>query len=96
MVSLQIENCTLQGNHIGRWLSLVHSEKFEVSAKIKDIEFRGTNSGIMDNNSFYTVLSWGFASKAVSKAMSGELKMKGDLMTETILGLLLNDKLDEK
>jgi hypothetical protein len=50
----------------------------------------------MDNDSFYTVLSWGYASKAVSKALSGELKMKGDLMTETILGLLLNDKLDEK
>ena len=50
----------------------------------------------MDKDSFYTVLSWGYASKAVKKALSGELKMKGDLMTETILGLLLNDKLDEK
>ncbi len=78
------------------FISLSRVNYDEKSGRIKDIEFRGTNNGIMDNDSFYTVLSWGYASKAVSKALSGELRMKGDLMTETILGLLLNDKLDEK
>jgi hypothetical protein len=78
------------------FISLSRVTYDEKTNKVKSIEFRGTNNGIMDNDSFYTVLSWGYASKAVSKALSGELKMKGDLMTETILGLLLNDKLDEK
>jgi hypothetical protein len=78
------------------FIALCKATYDKTTGKIKDIEFRGTNSSIMDKDSFYTVLSWGNASKAISKALSGELRMKGDLMTETILGLLLNDILDEK
>ena len=68
----------------------------EKTNRAKSIEFRGTNNSIMSKDSFYTVLSWGYAKSTINKALAGELQMKGDLMTETILGLLLNDKLDSK
>lgn len=64
--------------------------------KIEDIQYLGTQSGVLNKKSFYTVLSYGYSSRVVSKALKGELNLSGDVMTETILGLLLNNKLDEK
>ena len=78
------------------FISLSDADFDKATKRIKSLEFIGTNRGIMNKDSFYTVLSWGNARQAVQKAIRGDLKMKGDLMTETILGLLLNDKLDEK
>lgn len=78
------------------FISLSNADFDKDTKKIKSLEFIGTNRGIMNKDSFYTVLSWGNARQAIQKAMNGDLRMKGDLMTETILGLLLNDKLDEK
>ena len=78
------------------FISLSDADFDKSTKRIKSLEFIGTNRGIMNKDSFYTVLSWGNARQAVQKAIRGDLKMKGDLMTETILGLLLNDKLDEK
>lgn len=78
------------------FISLSDADFDKATKRIKSLEFIGTNRGIMNKDSFYTVLSWGNARQAVQKAIRGDLKMKGDLMTETILGLLLNDKLDEE
>lgn len=78
------------------FISLSDADFDKATKRIKSLEFIGTNRGIMNKDSFYTVLSWGNARQAIQKAIKGDLKMKGDLMTETILGLLLNDKLDEK
>ena len=47
------------------------------------------------HDSFYTILSYGWSGRVVKKALQGEAGLKNDLMTETVLGLLLNDKLDD-
>ena len=64
--------------------------------KIDAIEYQGTQSSIMSKKSFYTVLSYGYSSKIVSKALKGDVNLSNDVMTDTVLGLLLNNKLDEK
>ena len=62
---------------------------------IKEIEFLGSQNSILNKKSFYTVMSYGYGSKNINKAMKGELNLSGDFMTETVLGLLLRNKLDE-
>lgn len=64
--------------------------------KIDQIQYLGTQSGVLNKKSFYTVLSYGYSSRVVSRALKGDLNLSGDVMTETILGLLLNNQLDEK
>lgn len=64
--------------------------------KIDQIQYLGTQSGVLNKKSFYTVLSYGYSSRVVSRALKGDLNLSGDVMTETILGLLLNNTLDEK
>ena len=64
------------------------------SAKIEDIKYQGTQQSVLNRKSFYTVLSYGYSSRIVSKALKGDLNLSGDVMTETILGLLMNNKLD--
>lgn len=78
------------------FISLLKVDYDEVEDKIKDIQFLGTNSGIMNNNSFYTMLSYGYSGRVISKALRGEAVIKNDIMTDTVLGLLLNNKLDDK
>ena len=66
------------------------------TAKIEEIEYQGTQTSVLNKKSFYTVLSYGYSSRVVSKALKGDLNLSGDVITETILGLLLNNKLDDK
>lgn len=66
------------------------------TSKIEEIEYQGTQTGVLSKKSFYTVLSFGYGSRAVNRALKGEVNLSGDVMTETILGLLLNNKLDKK
>lgn len=63
------------------------------TSKIEEIEYQGTQSAVLNKPSFYTTLSYGFASKSISKALKGEVSLQGDVMSEVILGLLVNDKL---
>ena len=49
----------------------------------------------MDNDSFFTLLSYGYSGRVVSRALKGNIELKGDASTRTVLGLLLNNKLDE-
>lgn len=63
--------------------------------KVEEIEYLGTQTGILSRDSFFTVLSFGYSSRIVSKALKGQINISGDVMTETILGLLLNNKLDD-
>jgi hypothetical protein len=66
------------------------------TSKIEEIEYQGTQTSVLGRKSFYTVLSYGYSSRVVSKALKGEVNLSGDVMTDTILGLLLNDQLDVK
>lgn len=77
------------------FISLVDVEYNTKNLNIDNIKFLGTCSGIENSKSFYTLLSYGNASKIINKTIKGEYKLKDDIMTETVLGLLLNNKLDE-
>lgn len=74
------------------YVSLVHTTIMTDGSY--DIEYKGVHSGIMDNDSFYTLLSYGYAGKVINRALRGDLDIKEDSSTRTILGLLLNNKLD--
>lgn len=63
---------------------------------LEEVKYLGARSAILDKKSFYTVLSYGYSGKAINRALTGEVNLSGDVMTETILGLLLQNKLDEK
>lgn len=64
--------------------------------KISEIEYQGTRTSIGNRDSFFTNLSFGYSNRVVSKALKGDIGLSGDIMTDTILGLLINNKLDEK
>jgi len=65
------------------------------TAQIENIEYQGTQTSVLSKKSFYTVLSYGYSSRVVSKALRGELNLGNDVMTGVILGLLLNNQLDD-
>ena len=64
------------------------------TAKVEEIDFQGTMAAIQSKKSFYSTLSFGHSSKVISKAIKGDINFEGDVMTETVLGLLLNNTLD--
>ena len=66
------------------------------TSKIEEIEYQGTQSAVLNKPSFYTTLSYGFAAKSIGKALKGDVSLQGDVMSEVILGLLVNDKLDKE
>lgn len=59
------------------------------------IDYMGTQNAILNRKSFFTTLSFGWSSRIVGKALKGELNLEDDTLTGTVLGLLLNDKLDK-
>lgn len=63
---------------------------------IEEIDYLGSEKSVLGKKSFYNVLSYGYSSRIVSKALKGEVNLSSDTMTETILGLLLTNKLDDK
>lgn len=77
------------------FISLIDVEYNTKSLAVDNIKFLGTCSGIENSKSFYTLLSYGNASKIIGKTIKGDVTLKDDIMTETVLGLLLNNKLDE-
>ena len=88
--SMQEELCEML------FISLLNVDYDPDQDKIQDMQYLGTSSGIMNNNSFYTMLSYGYASKVVNKALRGEAEIKDDVMTDTVLGLILQNRLDEQ
>ena len=62
--------------------------------KIDNIDYQGTQTSVLSKKSFYTVLSYGYSSRIISKALRGEVNLGNDVMTGVILGLLLNNQLD--
>lgn len=64
--------------------------------KLEQLEYRGLRNSVLGRKSFYTVLGFGYSSQVVAKAIKGEINLTDDVMTETILGLLINDKLDNR
>lgn len=63
--------------------------------KLEELEYLGTQNAILNRKSFFTTLSYGWSNKIIGKALSGEIELENDVMTDTILGVLLNDKLDK-
>ncbi len=74
---------------------LIKQNLNEKSSKLESIEYLGTQKSILSRESFFTTLSYGYSSKVMARAMRGELNLNNDIMTETVLGLLLQDKLDK-
>ena len=62
--------------------------------KINDIKYQGVHNGIMSKESFFTTLSYGYSSKVIGSALKGESKLVDDPVSSVVLGLLLNDQLD--
>lgn len=62
---------------------------------IKDISYLGTQNSILNRRSFFTTISYGWSGKTIQRALKGDVDLENDAMTETILGLLINNKLDE-
>lgn len=77
------------------FISLIGVDYNPKKDAIEGIQYLGTYSGVMSNDSFYTILSYGWSGRVVQKALKGEAGLKSDVMTETVLGLLLNDQLDD-
>lgn len=65
------------------------------TAGIDEIEYQGTQTAVLSKKSFYTVLSYGYSSRIIGKALKGEVNLGNDVMTSVILSLLLNNKLDQ-
>ena len=63
--------------------------------KLEELEYLGTQNAILNRKSFFTTLSYGWSNKIIGKALSGEIELEKDVMTDTILGVLMNDKLDK-
>lgn len=61
---------------------------------VDSVKYQGTQASILDRDSFFTTLSYGYSSKIMAKAVKGDINLKNDVMTETVLGLLMNDQLD--
>lgn len=76
--------------------SLINVTYDDKDIKIKEIEYLGTSGGIMNTGSFYTMLSYGNSSKVISNAVKGKADIKNDIMTETVLGLILDNDLDNR
>lgn len=58
-------------------------------------DYLGTQRGAKESGSFYTLLSYGYAGQVVKNALKGEAELKPDVMTNTVLGVLLNNTLDD-
>lgn len=69
------------------------SKKTDDTSDIKELEYRGVHNAIMNKSSFYTALSYGYSRRSVEKSIEGKSDLTGDVMTETVLGLLLDNKL---
>lgn len=65
------------------------------TSKIDELEYMGTQKSVLSRKSFYTVLSYGFSNRVINRALKGDVNIGNDVMTSVILGLLLNNKLDE-
>lgn len=63
--------------------------------KLEELEYLGTQNAILNRKSFFTTLSYGWSNKIIGKALSGEIELENDVMTDTILGVLMNDELDK-
>lgn len=63
---------------------------------ITEIKKTSVNDAILNSDSFFSALSFGNASKTIKRAIKGDVDINEDLITGTVLGLLLNNKLDEE
>lgn len=62
---------------------------------ISSLNYLGNQASITNRKSFFTTISYGWSGKTIGRAFRGETDLERDAMTETILGLLINNKLDE-
>lgn len=62
---------------------------------IASLNYLGNQSSITNRRSFFTTISYGWSGKTIGRAFRGETDLERDAMTETVLGLLVNNKLDE-
>lgn len=75
---------------------LMKNTRDEETGDLVESDYLGLQNSILSRTSFFTTLSYGWSGRVINKAMRGELNLENDIMTETVLGLLLNNKLDNK
>ena len=73
--------------------ALISGKVSPTKKKLEDIQYFGTTTAAKKNGSFFRMISFQDASAAVKRAIKGEAEFTNDLMTETVLGLLLNSNL---
>ena len=73
--------------------NMIYDQK---TSKLEEIEYLGTQQAVLNRKSFFTTLSYGWSSKSIDKALRGEVNLEEDVMTTTVLSLLLHDQLDKK
>ena len=66
------------------------------SDKIEEIQYQGSQQAVLNRESFFTTLSYGYANRAITKALKGNSNLSDDVMTETVIGLLMNNRLDKQ
>lgn len=69
---------------------------YDSKDRLEEIEYLGTQQAVLNRKSFFTTLSYGWSSKSIDRALRGEVNLEDDIMTTTVLSLLLNDQLDKK
>lgn len=78
------------------FISLTRVSYNSKTNKIEEIEFQGTQKGVLGKKSFFTTLAYGWSANNINKALRGETNLSSDIMTQIMLGLLLQDDLDTK
>lgn len=48
--------------------------------KLEEIQYQGAGQSVLNKKSFYTVLSYGYSSKIVDKALKGDVDLSGDVI----------------
>lgn len=54
------------------------------TAKLDEIQYQGTQTSVLDKKSFYTVLSYGYSSRIVDKALKGDINLEGDVIISVV------------
>ena len=54
---------------------------------LEEVDYMGSQKSILNKKSFYTVLSFGYSSKIVDKAIKGDVNLDGDVITFVVLDI---------
>ena len=73
--------------------AMINGKINKTKKTLEDIQYYGTTATAKKNGSFFRMISFQDSASAVKAAIRGEAEFTNDLMTDTVLGLLLNSNL---